>query len=149
MTPPPAADPDTADLSLVDALAQMSFVIQGALAEATTGHDLSIIQTRLLGVLRDREPTHGRIGRTAGPRQIQHHRPGRPRRKRGLVRRAPSSRDRRSVHVSITDAGRELGEEISAKFDDAIAVITARLTEPERTQLRILATRLVRTSDAG
>jgi len=45
----------------VDALAQLSFLVQGALAEIAAQHDLSIIQTRLLGVLRDREPTMNEI----------------------------------------------------------------------------------------
>src|ERR1700709_332356 len=45
------------DLGLVDALAQLAFLIQGTLARRATAHDVSMIQMRLLGVLRDRTPT--------------------------------------------------------------------------------------------
>ena len=65
--PPPAA-PSSAgsDLSLVDALAQLSFLVHNALAEIAGEYDLSIIQMRLLGVLRDREPTMNALGRHLG-----------------------------------------------------------------------------------
>ncbi len=117
---PPIDDPDTADLSLIDALAQLSFVIQGALVDATAGHDLSIVQTRLLGILRDREPTMNELGTRL--RLDKSSITGLVDRaeKRGLVRRTTSSRDRRAVHVSITDAGRALAEQVSAKFGDAV-----------------------------
>jgi hypothetical protein len=52
---------------LVDALAQLSFLVSNALAEIAGQHDLSIILTRLLGVLRDREPTMNALGRLLGP----------------------------------------------------------------------------------
>jgi DNA-binding MarR family transcriptional regulator len=39
----------------VDGLVQLSFVIQSLLGRVAAGHDLSITQLRLLGVLRDRE----------------------------------------------------------------------------------------------
>ena len=44
-------------LSPVDGMAQLSFVIQGMLERRAAEHDLSVIQTRLLGILRDRTPT--------------------------------------------------------------------------------------------
>ena len=49
--------PGEADLGLVDALAQLTFTIQGALGRITAAYDLSIVQARLLGILRDRHPT--------------------------------------------------------------------------------------------
>ncbi len=57
-TAPASASPSgEADLGLVDALAQLSFAVQGALTRVAAAHDASIIQTRLLGILRDRHPT--------------------------------------------------------------------------------------------
>ena len=140
----PADDPDTADLSLVDALAQLSFLIQSALAEATAGHNLSIVQTRLLGILRDREPTMNELGARLNLDKSSITGLVDRAERRGLVRRTTSSRDRRAVHVSITDAGRNIGEQVSAKFDDAITAITAGLSDAERARLTTLATRLVR-----
>ena len=53
-------------LSPVDGLAQLSFLIQGMLERRAAEHDLSIIQTRLLGVLRDRTPTMHELARFLG-----------------------------------------------------------------------------------
>jgi DNA-binding MarR family transcriptional regulator len=44
------------DLGIVDALAQLTFLVQGTLARRAAEYELSIIQMRLLGVLRDRTP---------------------------------------------------------------------------------------------
>ena len=46
----------TQDLGIVDSLVQLSFLVQGVLGSVAARYDLSITQTRLLGVLRDREP---------------------------------------------------------------------------------------------
>ena len=49
--------PGEGDLGLVDGLAQLSFAVQGALGRIAATHDLSTVQARLLGVLRDRRST--------------------------------------------------------------------------------------------
>jgi MarR family transcriptional regulator, lower aerobic nicotinate degradation pathway regulator len=141
---PPTDARETGDLSLVDALAQLSFLIQGALSEAIADHDLSIIQTRLLGILRDRDPTMNELGgylhldKSSITGLVQRAE------QRGLVRRTVSTRDRRAVHVSITDAGRHIGEQVALKFDQRIAAITSGLTRTERARLAALACRLLR-----
>jgi DNA-binding MarR family transcriptional regulator len=145
VTTPPIDGTATRDLNLVDALAQLSFLIQGALAEAVADHDLSIVQTRLLGILRDREPTMNELGAYLNLDKSSITGLVDRAERRGLVRRTTSSRDRRAVHVSITDAGRRIADQVSTKFDQRMATITARLTEAERTRLTTLATRLLRT----
>ena len=45
------------DLGLVDALAQLTFTVQAAIGRVAATYDLSIVQARLLGILRDRQPT--------------------------------------------------------------------------------------------
>ncbi|MBN9173398.1 MAG: hypothetical protein J0I70_04495, partial [Microbacterium sp.] len=49
-------------LSPVDALAQLAFLVHGVLERRATEADLSISQMRLLGILRDREPTMNELG---------------------------------------------------------------------------------------
>jgi DNA-binding MarR family transcriptional regulator len=132
------------DPSLVDALAQLSFLVQGVLAGATADHDLSISQVRLLGILRDREPTMNELGAHLNLDKSSVTGLVDRAERRGLVRRTTSSRDRRAVHVSSTDAGRHIAEEVSTKFEHRMGAITARLTDAERTRLTILATRLLR-----
>ena len=52
-------EPD--ELDEVDAVTQLSFLIHGALEQRAGEDDLSLIQVRLLGVLRDRRPTMNQL----------------------------------------------------------------------------------------
>ncbi|WP_327406091.1 MarR family transcriptional regulator [Streptomyces sp. NBC_01288] len=142
-TPSPAPE----DLGLVDALAQLSFLVQNALAELAGEHDLSITQTRLLGILRDREPTMNELGRHLGLDKSSITGLVDRAQRRGLVTRTPSTVDRRSFQVSITDAGREVVAQVGARFAERIKDCAAPLTEADRKRLSRLATRLV-TADA-
>ena len=96
-TPPPVASSYAGkDLGLVDALAQLSFLVHNALAEIARQDDLSIIQMRLLGVLRDREPTMNELGRLLGLDKSSISGLVDRAQRRGLVTRAVSTIDRRA-----------------------------------------------------
>ncbi|MEV8543304.1 MarR family transcriptional regulator [Streptomyces sp. NPDC051572] len=142
-TPPPPAE----DLGLVDALAQLSFLVQNALAELAGEHDLSITQTRLLGILRDREPTMNELGRHLGLDKSSITGLVDRAQRRGLVTRTPSTVDRRSFQVSITDAGRQLVEQVAAQFAERIERCAEPLPATDRKRLSRMATRIV-TADA-
>ncbi|HWE27362.1 MAG TPA: helix-turn-helix domain-containing protein, partial [Polyangia bacterium] len=45
-----------AEMGLVDGLFQLAFLLHSRLARIAASHELSLIQVRLLGILRDREP---------------------------------------------------------------------------------------------
>jgi DNA-binding MarR family transcriptional regulator len=135
------------DLGLVDGLAQLSFLVHNALAEIAGEHDLSIIQTRLLGVLRDREPTMNELGRLLGLDKSSISGLVDRAQRRGLVMRTVSAADRRAFQVSITDAGRQLAGEIAARFGERIETAVAPLPDADRRLLSRLATRIV-TTDA-
>jgi len=143
-TPPPVA-PSRAgkDLGLVDALAQLSFLVHNALAEIAAQHDLSIIQTRLLGVLRDREPTMNALGRHLGLDKSSISGLVDRARRRGLVTRTVSAIDRRAFHVSITDTGRQLAEQVAARFTERIEMLAAGLPDTDRQLLSQLAAQIV------
>jgi hypothetical protein len=51
------------DLGIVDGLVQLSTLIQAVLAGVAGRLELSVLQARLIGVLRDREPTMAEFGR--------------------------------------------------------------------------------------
>lgn len=130
-------------LGLVDALAQLSFLVQNALAEIAADYDLSLIQTRLLGVLRDREPTMNELGRhldldkssiTGLVSRAQ---------RRGLVARTVSDIDRRVARISITDDGRNLVEQVAELFAVRIGDLLADLADGDRQDLARLASRIV------
>ncbi|MFC1437588.1 MarR family transcriptional regulator [Streptacidiphilus sp. N1-10] len=143
-TPSPAAPlPGGGPHDLVDALAQLSFLVHNTLAEISGRHDLSIIQTRLLGVLRDREPTMQQLGRLLGLDKSSISGLVDRAQRRGLVVRTASATDRRSVQVSITEAGRHLVEQASTQFAEQIESAVAPLSGAERRLLSQLAARIV------
>ena len=101
-------------LSPVDGLAQLSFLVQGLLERRAAEHDLSIIQTRLLGVLRDRTPTMNELARFLGLDKSSVTGLVDRAERRGLVARVPSATDRRAVLVSLTDEGRAFVSQAAA-----------------------------------
>lgn len=67
--------------------------------------------------------------------------------RRGLVARTPSTVDRRSFQVSITDAGRQLAQQVAVRFAERIEKCVEPLPEADRKRLSRMATRIV-TADA-
>jgi hypothetical protein len=92
--------PESPDLGIVDSLAQLSFLVQGVLGKVAAEHGLSIVQLRLFGVLRDREPGMQELARHLGLDKSSMTGLVDRAERRGLVRRAPAPHDRRAVLVS-------------------------------------------------
>jgi DNA-binding MarR family transcriptional regulator len=144
-SPKPAA-PATGqeqDLGLVDALAQLSFLVHGALTEIAARHGLSIVQTRLLGVLRDRTPTMNELGRYLGLDKSSVTGLVDRAERRGLVSRTVSAADRRAFLVSITASGRNVGGQVDAQFAGRIEALADGLPDADKRQLSQLASQLV------
>jgi MarR family transcriptional regulator, lower aerobic nicotinate degradation pathway regulator len=129
----------TSDLDeLRDALVQISFALMAALTEVAAEHDLSLTQLRMLGILRDREPTMADLAAFTGlerstisgliDRAVQ----------RGLVVRTADPRDGRSVRVSLTTQARDLVPEVTAAIGDRIKTLTTRLSGSEQKRLTAL-----------
>ncbi|RFC77392.1 MarR family transcriptional regulator [Streptomyces sp. AcE210] len=152
--------PDPADVQAsdepqgtVDALVQLSFLVQGVLTRIASENDLSLIQVRLLGILRDRTPGMLDLARHLGlDKSSITGLVGRAE-KRGLVERLPSPHDGRAVLVSLTPPGRQLTARCTTEIGQQIAALTAPLTTAERTQIRTVTTKLLHAeptdSDAG
>jgi MarR family transcriptional regulator, lower aerobic nicotinate degradation pathway regulator len=130
------------DLTLVDSLVQSSFLIQGVMRRVAARQDLSVIQMRLLGILRDREPgilflsrileldkssVTGLVDRAE---------------KRGLVERVPDPDDGRAVRIRITRGGRAIVTAGAAEAEAEIKTVAAGLTDPQRRQLAGLLSRI-------
>jgi DNA-binding MarR family transcriptional regulator len=131
------------DLNLVDALAQLSFLVQNTLAEIAGKQDLSLVQVRLLGVLRDREPTMNQLGRHLGLDKSSISGLVDRAERRGLVARSVSPSDRRMYQVSVTEAGREVGGKVAAEFAARLNEYVATFSDAERAHLAQLATRIL------
>jgi MarR family transcriptional regulator, lower aerobic nicotinate degradation pathway regulator len=133
----------SADLGLVDALAQLSFLVQGALAERAAVHDLSMIQTRLLGILRDRHPTMQELARLLALDKSSVTGLIDRAEKRGLVQRTPSNDDRRTIHVGLTSAGRRAIARVGRGFRADMASATRCLSAADKKRLSTLATKVI------
>ncbi len=140
--------PGENDLGLVDALAQLSFAVQGALGRIAAGYDLSIVQARLLGVLRDRRPTITDLAAWLGLDKSSVTGLVDRAEARGLVTRTASPLDGRSVLVAITAAGRKLITQATKAFEAEITGLVVDLTPTQRGQLSSLASSVVAV-DAG
>lgn len=127
--------------ALRDALVQVSFVLMAALTEVAAEHDLSLTQLRMLGILRDREPTMADLATFTGlerstisgliDRAAQ----------RGLVIRTADPRDGRSVRVGLAKQGRALVPEVTAAIGDRIKPLTRQLSAAEQKRLIALLTK--------
>jgi DNA-binding MarR family transcriptional regulator len=135
--------PGEIDLGLVDGLAQLTFAIHGALGRIAASHDLSVVQARLLAILRDRRPTINelagflRLDKSSVSGLVDRAE------ERGLVRRTPSVVDGRSVLVTITTAGQDMVERATSAFESEIAHLVADLTPAQCARLSATASAIV------
>ena len=136
MHPHPELDP-------VDGLAQLAFVIMGMLERRAGEHDLSIAATRLLGVLRDREPTMQELARLLDLDKSSVTGLVDRAERRGLVARAPSAADRRAVRVRLTDEGRALVAAAAGHFAADVAALLSPLSGLDRAALSELISQLL------
>jgi DNA-binding MarR family transcriptional regulator len=132
---------------LRDALVQMSFTLMAVLTEVAAEHDLSLTQLRVLGILRDREPSMAELATFTGlerstisgliDRAAQ----------RGLVAKIADPRDGRSVRVTLTESAGELAREIAAAVGDRLAPLTGTLSIAEQKRVTALLTKALNSSD--
>lgn len=134
------------DLSIVDSLVQLSFLIQNILARIGAEHDLSVIQIRLLGILRDREPGMLQLAKHLGLDKSSITGLVDRAQRRGLVERTVSQSDRRGFNVRATPAGWQIIHEVGEQIERQITEVTAGLTEAERAQTIALASKILVTA---
>jgi DNA-binding MarR family transcriptional regulator len=128
---------------LSEALAQLAARLQGALERSAAAAGLSAGQARMLRALDGGAPTinelAGRLGLDKSSTSGLVDRAE----ARGLVRRVPSQRDRRSVRVRASAPGRELGADASALLAGELATMLGPLSAAERATLATIAARLL------
>ena len=127
----------------VDALVQLSFLIQGELARVAAAHDLSLIQVRLLGILRDRRPGMLELARHLDLDKSSMTGLVTRAEKRGLVKRERSPHDGRGILVALAPAGRALVDHCAGEAERRVAVLAESLTAREGDQLRDLAVKML------
>jgi DNA-binding MarR family transcriptional regulator len=139
----PSASATAAGLSTVDGLAQLSFLIYGTLERRASERELSMIQARLLGVLRDRHPTMNELAKLLGLDKSSITGLVDRAERRGLVERTSSTSDRRAVLVGLTRRGRSLVASVAARFEADVSVMLDRLPVGDRDALSVLVSRIL------
>jgi DNA-binding MarR family transcriptional regulator len=128
---------------LVDGLFQLSFLLHNTLARIAAEHDLSIIQVRLLGILRDHEPgmfelaQHLELEKSSLSGLVDRAE------KRGLVKRIPSPDDRRAAHIRVTAQGRTHSRVIEEEVNAEVGKLVAVLSRSERDRLASVVSHVV------
>jgi len=134
----PAQDPN-----LVDALFQLSFLLQARLSRIAAEHDLSVVQVRLLAILRDREPGMLELARHLELEKSSLSGLVDRAEKRGLVERIPSPSDRRAATIRVTAQGRRLSRVIADAVTADVDALVHVLPEADRKRLAALISRVV------
>ena len=130
------------DLGLLDGLVQLSFAIHGALGRVADEFELSLVQVRLLGILRDREPgmqevaTFLQLDKSSVTGLVDRAE------RRDLVRRAGTPDDRRAVRVSLTERGKDVAQKFVKQLERELSVLVAGLSEADRKRLSGLASQI-------
>ena len=131
------------DEDLRDSLVQVSFAVIAVLSRVAAEQDLSLTQLRVLGILRDRQPSMAELASYLGlerstvsgliDRAVQ----------RGLVQKDADPRDGRSVRVSLTERARRLESRMIAEIGELMAPLTDRLNTSERKRLTDLLAKVL------
>jgi DNA-binding MarR family transcriptional regulator len=138
----------TTSRSLVDSLFQTSFLLHARLARVAAAHDLTIIQVRLLAILRDRTPgmlelaDHLAIRKSSLSGLVDRAEA------RGLVERMPSPEDGRAAHIRSTPRGRTLSRLIEQEVTADVSELVAVLPKADRNRLSTLLNQLLAATTA-
>jgi DNA-binding MarR family transcriptional regulator len=133
----------TQDPDLTDGLFQLSFVLQSRLTQIGGEHELSLVQVRLLGILRDREPGMLELARYLELEKSSLSGLVDRAEARGLVERIPSTDDRRATTIRVTARGRKLSRTIEAEARAAIAALVQVLPDADQKRLANLVRRVL------
>jgi len=124
-----------------DSLVQISFALMAVLTDVASENDLSLTQLRVLGILRDREPTMAELATYTGlerstisgliDRAVA----------RGLVAKIPDPSDGRSVRVRLTAQARAMTPVVASAINARLAPLLDRLNMAEQERLSVLLTK--------
>jgi DNA-binding MarR family transcriptional regulator len=126
------------DAELRDSLVQVSFAVTAALSRVAAEQDLSLTQLRVLGILRDREPTMAELATYLGLERSTVSGLIDRAARRGLVHKKTDPADGRSVRVSLTAEARRLTARVVAEIGELMMPLSDRLSAGEQKRLTAL-----------
>lgn len=133
----------SSELSPADGLAQLSFLVHGMLEDRSAAHGMSVIQGRMLGILRDRTPLMSELGARLGLDKSSISGLVDRAEKRGLVERFRSPDDGRAVRVRLTEEGRARAAAGESEFGADISRLLGHLPTDDRAALARLVSRML------
>jgi DNA-binding MarR family transcriptional regulator len=137
----------TETASLTDALVELSFLIQATLARLASEHELSLVQVRLLGILRDREPGIVELADVLSLDKSSVSGLVDRAQRRGLVERASAnSTDGRAIRVLLTEHGQALVSQFAERVSEELAELVKDLSPAQRRRFAAQAARIVTSS---
>ena len=136
-------------LGFVDALVQLSFLVQSVLTKAAARHDLTLPQVRLLGILRDREPGMQQLARHLGLDKSSVTGLVDRAERRGLVQRDAAVDDGRGIRVSLTALGRQLTEQVSAEIGVQVVALGNSVRAADKKMLTKLVSQILTAQDSA
>ena len=122
---------------------QLCFAVQAILLRVATANDVSLVQMRLFGILRDHQPATLELARILNLDKSSVTGLIDRAERRGLVRRSVSPKDARVYHVSVTPFGRQLTAKVAAQVEREILALAAPLSDSERKHLAGIAERIL------
>ncbi|MCR8632177.1 MarR family winged helix-turn-helix transcriptional regulator [Paenibacillus radicis (ex Xue et al. 2023)] len=131
------------NLSIMDSLVQLSFLVHAILNRVGAEHDVSIIQIRLFGILRDRELSMLQLAEYLNLDKSSITGLINRAERRGLVERTNSLYDRRVINVRVTPEGQKIIQVASSEIERQIKTVTGTLSEYERSQFIALASKIL------
>lgn len=123
---------------LVDNLVQVSFKVQAILTRIAAAHDLSLIQVRMLGILRDRRPVMQELAAYLGLEKSSLSGLVDRAEQRKLVERVPHPDDGRAMILGITALGQKLARAVEAEVAADVGALVAQLPKADRERLTTL-----------
>lgn len=127
----------------MDSLIQLSFHVHRVLNRIGGEFDISIVQIRLFGILRDRELSMLQLAQYLDLDKSSMTGLIDRAERRGLVERISSVNDRRVIHVRVTLEGHKIIQEVSSEIERQIKIMTETLLENERSQFIAIAAKIL------
>jgi DNA-binding MarR family transcriptional regulator len=135
--------PAVTDLGVVDGLVQLSFSVQSIVGNVTARYDASIIQSRLLGALRDRELSMAQISRLLNLDKSSTTGLVDRAESKGYVARTTIPEDGRAIHVTLTADGRRMVNKVATDIAREINELASGLKDSDLDRLSLLASKFV------
>jgi len=128
--------PQATRFEVADGLVQLSGLVQGLYARIAQRHDLTPVQAKLLCIVADRPWGMAELAGCFGVEKAALTGLVDRVERRGLATRVPVPGDRRALHVTLTDTGREAATAFHAEVTTELDRLVEPLTPDDRERFR-------------